>query len=50
LFNESKESMKFQIEESGSYINMFDDKETATNDVFKLTLGAEDAGWYRLIK
>ncbi|MEI6579499.1 MAG: hypothetical protein WCN92_08575, partial [Eubacteriales bacterium] len=50
LFNESKETRNFKIEGSGTYINMFEDKETAVNNVFSVTLDAEDAGWYRLTK
>jgi alpha-galactosidase len=50
LFNESKEQMNFNIKESGTYINMFDDKAIVTNDVLKIILDAEDAGWYRLNK
>jgi len=50
LFNESKETMNFRIETPGTYINMFEEKETASNDVFSVTLDAEDAGWYRFSK
>ena len=50
LFNESKNQLDFKIQVAGTVINMFDDKETATNDVFSVTLNAEDAGWYRLNK
>jgi hypothetical protein len=42
--------MNFRIETPGTYINMFEEKETASNDVFSVTLDAEDAGWYRFSK
>lgn len=50
LFNEGKEPKTFKLAVPGTYLNMFEDKETTSNDVFSVALDGEDAGWYRLKK
>ncbi len=50
LFNEGKESKRFEIAAPGTYLDMFGDREIDAKDVFTATLAAEDAGWFRLKK
>jgi len=50
LFNAGKEPKDFKIEASGTFFNMFDDKEVEADGVFSVTIAAGDAGWFRLKK